>query len=822
MFRTVRRFRLSVAVLVTAATAMTGSLHVSAAVAADTDSSGAGAEESSERRATANVLDLEREQPDAQSAAAVAAELGYRVEDVSERDATTQVFANPDGTWTVESAPGPVRALDESGSWEPIETTLVAVDGGFAPANALGGLVISGGGSDPFASMQARGRETQWEWPNQLPTPTVDGSVATFTDAVDGGDLVVTATASGFRYDVVLTQQPTGPVEIPVTINTETGSSVVEDAGTVEVIGSKGQELITSSPPIMYDASQQDPDGVVEELPVEMSVEKVSATSSVVTLVPDQDFLVDPQTTYPVTVDPTYSSYVDRDTYVGSGDPESRYPGSETLKVGGGIDNRYYRTYLQFPNGPWMDAEVSSATLLLRNHTSLTCNGSEVRVNRVTEPYINSELRWKSQPAFTTSGGVRSSQAYGASGCTTPQDMTWNLTAIVQSWASRAQPNHGLRISAVDETARSGYREFRSEEYNTNQSAWPRLAVTYSNLSHPVGPNIEGCTSDGCDDSYPVIETDQPEFSTFVKATTAPSLTYTWEVRELGSRRSVAVMSSVGQANTTSSWVLPGGMLRNSLHYEVSVRASDPVNSQTTVSAWKIFATAFPEDEGALTDSDDPVGVDVEQIEDSDTDALSGVRLSGDEYQWRADGGVASAELPLYMKHGSALARAGDPIPYSGWAACPAAMTSEPKKIVKSYYRGNIAPEMAGSKAFLNCGLHDVKGLTSYGFRHIRARHEAEFQNLASVVGRQWRDVAGYMMGWSLKDPNRVTYRSGKSARFCHIRKFTLVNQRNEDVGVSTRVVVLTGATGRRIMTAFPTTNVNWCVSRLPSTRIIK
>lgn len=58
---------------------------------------------------------------------------GERVEDLSQRDETTRVFANPDGTWTSQVASEPLPAQDETGAWHRIDHTLVEVEGGWAP-----------------------------------------------------------------------------------------------------------------------------------------------------------------------------------------------------------------------------------------------------------------------------------------------------------------------------------------------------------------------------------------------------------------------------------------------------------------------------------------------------------------------------------------------------------------------------------------------------------------------------------------------------------------------------------------------------------------
>lgn len=109
--------------------------------------------------------ELPQERPDAISAMVTARATARRVEDLSQRSETSQVFANPDGTWTSEAAAGPVRVLDEeSGEWADIDTTLMVVEGGIAPTAAVGGLVSVGSGR----TLKHRRRQLRRPAPGEL------------------------------------------------------------------------------------------------------------------------------------------------------------------------------------------------------------------------------------------------------------------------------------------------------------------------------------------------------------------------------------------------------------------------------------------------------------------------------------------------------------------------------------------------------------------------------------------------------------------------------------------------------------------------------
>lgn len=74
---------------------------------------------------------------------------GVEVEVLDERTEFGEVYALPDGSMRASSGVEPVRAVDDSGEWAPIDTTLEYVAGGTVrPVNVAVELEFSGGGDD--------------------------------------------------------------------------------------------------------------------------------------------------------------------------------------------------------------------------------------------------------------------------------------------------------------------------------------------------------------------------------------------------------------------------------------------------------------------------------------------------------------------------------------------------------------------------------------------------------------------------------------------------------------------------------------------------
>jgi RHS repeat-associated protein len=458
------------------------------------------------------------ERPDSVSAAVTARAQGHRVEDLSQRTETTQVFANPDGSWTSEQAASPVRAKDEQGRWADIDLTLHKVDGGYAPASALGGLVIPAGGEKTFAQMTVDGRDLAWQWPGVLPEPTVVGDTATYADVVDGGDLVVTATASGFRHDIVLHQAPADPVAFHIPMVT-TGPKLTEGKhGGLSVKTKSGAELVSAGPPVMYDAPDRVTGESAHRAPVDTTVTQ-TATGAVMTLDPDEGFLNDPDVTYPVTIDPTFNSTNPDDTWIYNTSPTAIHPGDATLYAGTpNAGSTKYRTFIRFNSNtePWNGATVSSATLTLRNFDSsgTDCYGAAVEVRRVAGDWSPGSLNWNNQPSTSITYATSTTARKGGSTGCAAGDVSWNVTGIAQEWASWAA-NYGLQVRGSDETKTATYREYRSAgTYNP-----PFLTVTYNHLpatpSTPVVAGVAAYTAPGgVAENY--VATSKPSFSSTI------------------------------------------------------------------------------------------------------------------------------------------------------------------------------------------------------------------------------------------------------------------------------------------------------------------
>ena len=425
---------------------------------------------------------------DPASATSTARATGRRVEDLSQGDGYNFVYAEPDGTWTVETASQPVRAKDESGAWADVDTDLVERSGRLEPKNVSGDITLSAGGDRAFAKVDPAGDGTSedlaWEWATALPEPVINGPTATYPGAVPGGDLVVTATSTGFTHNVVLNEPPApgaAPVEITVPVTTPEAEIRETSTGGLEIKDvSSGKKVATAAAPVMWDSSavtRTSPDPSVE--PVDTEVVD-TPTGGEIVLTPDENFLTDPDTVYPVTIDPTFVVDQILDTWIMNAGYTSSQSNSIELRAGT-YDNGTHlaRSFLKFAgDSQWAGKEILSAALVVRNFSSTSCDAGAIRAYRITESWSSTSITWANQPTATSNGYAQYSPAHGG-GTDCPQaDATFSVTGIVKDWVA-GDPNYGIRLAAATETNPNSWRRYRSVDYDVEQYR-PWLKVNYN------------------------------------------------------------------------------------------------------------------------------------------------------------------------------------------------------------------------------------------------------------------------------------------------------------------------------------------------------
>lgn len=267
-----------------------------------------------------------------EKAVAAARRFGRPVGVESMTGALTETKALPDGRLEQVIHSAPVRTF-QNGRYVPIDTRLQrSADGGWTSA-AGPNVVFSNGGGGPFARMMQAGRELSLSWPyGDLPAPSVSGDQATYTDVLEGVDLVVSATRDGFSHVLVVKTPQAARLpeltDLRLTLGdrglkiavTGAGALKAEDAGGGGVVfeaepammwDSSGAEAVRPAPSAGETAENGEPPVARSSIRTpgegaEVATVQVSVSGDELHLRPDKGMLMDPDTTFPVYIDPVW------------------------------------------------------------------------------------------------------------------------------------------------------------------------------------------------------------------------------------------------------------------------------------------------------------------------------------------------------------------------------------------------------------------------------------------------------------------------------------------------------------------------------------
>ncbi|MEV6924772.1 RHS repeat-associated core domain-containing protein [Dactylosporangium sp. NPDC051485] len=438
------------------------------------------------------------QRPDRVSAALAARLQGSRVMIEDETTESSVTYANPNSTVTTESTSGPVRVRRGDG-WAPIDTTLTQDNGVLRPKAAVGSVEFSaGGGAAPLAKMtRASGQSFALHWPAALPAPRIEGSRATYVDAAGtGADLVVTALPAGFRHDVVIRQRPSGPLKFSLRVQTDGLTLATTPTGGLTLTDASGRKVAGANPPFMLgaprtaDRRQGKADAPQPRASVKTRVVN-DRGQQVLELTPDAAFLAGPDTTYPVTIDPTTTLAANDDVTVYSPDPgsgggynsdgDSVVIGQYNVVSGSKSGRSFSRVLMGFDTSGLAGKTVTDAKLQLTSAGGNGCvEGLTVKAQRITG---NWSYDWASLPATTTAGEQRAQEPGPCSAGQSPAGTwIWPITDIANAWAAGA-PNQGVMLRLTEEwpvyLEKTYARAFQSTEAHGTGAQPPKLIVTY-------------------------------------------------------------------------------------------------------------------------------------------------------------------------------------------------------------------------------------------------------------------------------------------------------------------------------------------------------
>lgn len=483
-------------------------------------------------------------------AAALAVKTGERVAVDAATTESSQVFANPDGTFTQEMNAAPVRARKDDGTWAPIDTALVReADGSVRARNTTTDLTFSGGGSgDGLVTIGDEGHELRLGWPRTLPAPRLDGSTATYAGVLPDVDLKLTALSSGYTsvlvvktaeaarnpalatirmtvsgggLDIARTadggfvardgdgtpvfESPAGRMwdsagDAPDTATTGVGTQLVRGAAPTEA-KAEGEPEATDTTPLPAAGGEPAPSegpgsgDAAAELPL-----KVTGTALEIT--PDPALLHGEDTVFPLYIDPPTKGIAlgDWTALASNGTKYWEFDGDKGVgrcsNYAGYLcsDSPYtQRMYFEYPLSSIHGKKILDATLEVYQTWTFTCDPHWYDLSHVTKG-ISSSTAWSSRPTADDLMGDRN-VAYGrGSLCSPSQPANWVRFSDNVGEETNENLTTTLASHAANKAPQITFSLTAHDE--SDAAAWARfrndakLSVTY--VSYPAKPTSYG------------------------------------------------------------------------------------------------------------------------------------------------------------------------------------------------------------------------------------------------------------------------------------------------------------------------------------------
>ncbi|SEP85751.1 Concanavalin A-like lectin/glucanases superfamily protein [Streptomyces radiopugnans] len=427
---------------------------------------------------------------------------GKRVEVATLTTPNSQVFANSDGTFTVETATSPER-VRQDGEWVAVDTTLVERQGGNLAPRAAGDIELSRGGADePLARLSAEGKEYAISSPWELPEPVTQGSTAVYPSVLPDVDLAVQVHPDGFTYHLVLhsAEAASHPdlraVEFPV--ETRGLSARPSDTGATTFVDTGGHAVVTSGSALMWDSapspgSAQSAAARLTGNDAEVSVHSLTAgpgartavmdttvTDDALSIMPDQGFLADESTVFPVVLDPpAVKASLTGWTALWSDSPgTSFWKTKHALGVGYDVyvDNKKVRSLFQFDTRSVAGKKILGATFTAYEIWSANCTKKNVELWRTST--ISSSTTWSKPPSWSSKVDTVSAAKGHSSSCP-DGDVEFDATAAVAYTAKTKSTTTTLGLRA-DESDPIAWKQFMSPlDDRATSTRKPRLSITY-------------------------------------------------------------------------------------------------------------------------------------------------------------------------------------------------------------------------------------------------------------------------------------------------------------------------------------------------------
>ena len=369
-------------------------------------------------------------------------------EDSEQRTENSKTFLLDDGTKMFVDYGEPVHYKNSKNEWVDYDNTLVKSDDNSTYSNKESDVNVSlskNTSSDSLVSVENDKHEISWNYDDANKSNIVVQNGKTNDDKNDTAldnitsnaeykniynnvDLQCNVTTKGVKENIVL-NSPNAKNEYVISYNIGKLTPKLKDDNTIDLYNGKNI-VYTISAPYMVDANEK----YSENISLEILNHKDDTMQ--VKLTADKDFLLSSDIKYPVTIDPEISSGQVSNTnysYIGYGTPSTKYNPPYTLS-----SSEYIR---------WVIKKLPTLTSSQKVIKATYSYSIEKIIGDVSEsdPFIIKLHNYKSTSPYYDSIVKDYSAIAGSS-----DDVSFDITSLVNSWATGESANNGFILEAKD------------------------------------------------------------------------------------------------------------------------------------------------------------------------------------------------------------------------------------------------------------------------------------------------------------------------------------------------------------------------------------
>jgi RHS repeat-associated protein len=408
--------------------------------------------------------------------------------------ATSDLYRNPDGTYTREVSQSPVNFRGANGEWQSIDPKLTTGGDRLGQRTNRLGLEFARTADDPMlvsASFDGVGYAYGLQGAAAVAAQAGEYTV-TYSEALPGTDLVLESRGSAVKESLVLRERGTATSWVfPLRLDGLTPA--LDSSGGVVLTDKSGAVKGRIPPGLMHDAKFDPKTG---EFTTSNAV-RYELADGALKVTADAAWLADPARVYPVTIDPTTEFTDNGDTYVYYGN-DIDHSGEDNLAIGtwdGGTHRG--KALMHFTNfaAAYANQRITSVSLKLFLTWQGSCTAQPFTVHPITESWAVGTARYGSinydGPAFGSQIGSLTPTNYSEACANTAGNravgswVTVPLTkATIDGWLNGTIANNGLGLDA-SQTSTYDFKRFTSVNGPAgtvcdSHTCAPYLSVTYT------------------------------------------------------------------------------------------------------------------------------------------------------------------------------------------------------------------------------------------------------------------------------------------------------------------------------------------------------